>query len=485
MNLVPRIIVCPFCPCHLLRWSLYEQETTVHRLVEITSMEMSTSSLTRPHFPGNVAPSSVIFSGILCFLRVNVQDRLVRYIRSVSFPGWKSREAMVRVSPCAYGMTMILRQVGRYHPLPPKGCFVLVFAFPHRVSLACLVSFFFLSVPSSGRCELCHTKFRFDPQYAENTPHRLPTYEVILGLSSRFVAKWLPLALRIALAIACWLMIAPFLTACLYHGWMHRPSSILTRYSTTDEQEGRQQRQPKDLIASDIVSGAIIAAFVIIGFLSIMSFADFLRAHWQNQQQQQHPVGAANANVVGAQAGRAAQQRRRNGRNNNINNLENNNNINGDEVEEADEGQVDEIVMDRVKEHRCRVSDPDNVDDERQPEHHFDDTAVTGDQSGSADGVGHEARGAAGEIEVDRPRLWNDRNEEMDDDDLDSDYSPEDESSSDEDDEHIFDEEDFHAEDEPAIPGPPPAGNGGLGANPPFDPLDPIFQDDQAVRATL
>ena len=37
----------------------------------------------------------------------------------------------------------------------------------------------------------------------------------------------------------------------------------------------------RDLIPSDIVSGAIIAAIIIISFLSLLSFADFLRVHWQ------------------------------------------------------------------------------------------------------------------------------------------------------------------------------------------------------------
>mmetsp|Transcript_130956 Transcript_130956/g.195115 ORF Transcript_130956/g.195115 Transcript_130956/m.195115 type:complete len:1312 (-) Transcript_130956:39-3974(-) len=125
-----------------------------------------------------------------------------------------------------------------------------------------------------GRCELCKTKFRFDPQYAENTPDHLPAHEVLLGLSSRALARWIPLALRIIIAASLWLVVAPLLTTFLYHGWMHRPSSILTRWQ-------------RDLIPSDIVSGAIIAAIVIISFLSLMSFADFLRVHWQQPPRQE------------------------------------------------------------------------------------------------------------------------------------------------------------------------------------------------------
>lgn len=120
----------------------------------------------------------------------------------------------------------------------------------------------------TGRCELCKTKFRFDPQYAENAPDHLPAHEVFLGLTSRFLAKWLPLAIRIFIAASLWLVVAPLLTACLYHGWMHRPASIIPRMK-------------REIIPSDIVSGAIVAAIIIISFLSLMSFADFLRVHWQ------------------------------------------------------------------------------------------------------------------------------------------------------------------------------------------------------------
>eukprot|EP00980_Cylindrotheca_fusiformis_P001980 scaffold443_cov125-Cylindrotheca_fusiformis.AAC.29 len=135
-----------------------------------------------------------------------------------------------------------------------------------------------------GRCELCKTKFRFDPQYAENAPDRLPAHEVLLGLTSRAVARWLPLAFRISVAILVWLFVAPMLTACLYHGWIHRPSSVLTRWK-------------REIIPSDIVSGAIIAAVVIISFLSLMSFADFLRVHWQQGPRRRPGIGEEDENA--------------------------------------------------------------------------------------------------------------------------------------------------------------------------------------------
>jgi len=141
----------------------------------------------------------------------------------------------------------------------------------------CLISWLELK-RGDGRCEICKTKFRFDPQYGENAPDRLPAHEVILGLSSRFLAKWLPLALRIFFAAFLWLVVAPYLTNCLYLGWIIKPSSILTR---------------REMILSDIVSGAVMGATIIISFLSLMSFADFLRVLWQRPLEQQ-PEGEQN-----------------------------------------------------------------------------------------------------------------------------------------------------------------------------------------------
>jgi hypothetical protein len=74
---------------------------------------------------------------------------------------------------------------------------------------------------------------------------------------------------------------------------MIRPSSILTRWKY-------------ELILSDVISGAVTASVIIISFLSMLSFADFLRVHWQqapqdeqegidDRQQQPMPNDAADA----------------------------------------------------------------------------------------------------------------------------------------------------------------------------------------------
>eukprot|EP00585_Thalassiosira_rotula_P008166 CAMPEP_0196143634 /NCGR_PEP_ID=MMETSP0910-20130528/13636_1 /TAXON_ID=49265 /ORGANISM="Thalassiosira rotula, Strain GSO102" /LENGTH=153 /DNA_ID=CAMNT_0041405119 /DNA_START=102 /DNA_END=559 /DNA_ORIENTATION=- len=82
-----------------------------------------------------------------------------------------------------------------------------------------------------GRCELCSTRFKFAPQYAEGAPDRLSTREVCFRILRRLGAKWLPRGLRALLAASLWLIVLPLSTSYIYHGWMHRPYAIASRWS--------------------------------------------------------------------------------------------------------------------------------------------------------------------------------------------------------------------------------------------------------------
>ncbi len=115
-----------------------------------------------------------------------------------------------------------------------------------------------------GRCELCGTKFRFAPCYFEGAPVQLPLHEVVLGLCGAAFARWLPFVMRIALALGMWLFFAPLATSYAYIGWLHSPASVAKRLRW-------------DFLLSDTISGAVIAGIVVVSFLSLMSFADFLR----------------------------------------------------------------------------------------------------------------------------------------------------------------------------------------------------------------
>lgn len=119
-----------------------------------------------------------------------------------------------------------------------------------------------------GRCELCGTKFRFAPCYSEGAPVQLPLHEVFLGLSRAAIARWLPWVMRIALALGMWLLLVPLVTSYAYIGWLHSPATIATRLR-------------RDFLLSDTISGAVIAGIIVVSFLSLMSFADFLRFNIQ------------------------------------------------------------------------------------------------------------------------------------------------------------------------------------------------------------
>lgn len=123
-----------------------------------------------------------------------------------------------------------------------------------------------------GRCELCHTEFRFAPQYDNDAPERLPASQVVLSLMRQFFSRWLPVLIRCVFAASLWLLVAPLLTAYVYHAWMHQPSVVWDRCSDWS------------LIPGDMVSGAVLVGVIIVSFLSIMSFIDFLRVEW-------HPDG--------------------------------------------------------------------------------------------------------------------------------------------------------------------------------------------------
>ena len=285
-----------------------------------------------------------------------------------------------------------------------------------------------------GRCELCKTKFRFDPQYAENAPDHLPAYEVVLGLSSRFLAKWLPLALRILIAATLWLIVAPLLTACLYHGWMHRPSSVLTRWS-------------KELIPGDIVSGAIIVAIIIISFLSLMSFADFLRVHWGEPENEAH--------------------RRRRGHANEFQEEDNADNENA--------AGIDDTIVDF--EHEI-IQRNEPLENSPRPDHE-----ANGQASRGPDGVRQPLeltiRGALQRATAENADHGADHDRYNS--DSDSDYIPEEEGDDDEDiDEDMVEEEDVLENPDAQAPQ-----NGARNDNRPFDPMDPMLQDDQAVSVRM
>ena len=154
------------------------------------------------------------------------------------------------------------------------------------------VAWIALSWYSQGRCELCKVKFNFAPRYAENAPERLSVAEVLLGLSRSALARWLPFLLRLTFCLSLWLVGAPLSTAYLYHIWVNRSFT------------GVRERWTWQLLPLDTVSGMVLMTIILVSFLSLMSFADFLRVEWQQQHREEPPeldvVGRPRRDVVHA-----------------------------------------------------------------------------------------------------------------------------------------------------------------------------------------
>ncbi len=112
----------------------------------------------------------------------------------------------------------------------------------------------------------------------DGAPERLRFHEVVLGIIRRGFDQWLPYMLRAVFCAVLWLLTLPLATAYFYYGWLHHPSTIMSRWKY-------------ELVVGDAISGAIITSIIILSFLSLMSFADFLRVHWEQLHEQQRLDG--------------------------------------------------------------------------------------------------------------------------------------------------------------------------------------------------
>ncbi|CAM9933815.1 unnamed protein product, partial [Heterosigma akashiwo] len=122
------------------------------------------------------------------------------------------------------------------------------------------------------KCELCRHVFQFQPKYAEDMPQKLPTSLVVWTVLKKIILDWLPLVARLLLSAILWLLFVPFVTCWLYRVWIHRSRVLLP--------ELFMERLTWEAVWSDIISGLIVVAAIMLSFLSLMSFADFLRFHW-------------------------------------------------------------------------------------------------------------------------------------------------------------------------------------------------------------
>lgn len=123
-------------------------------------------------------------------------------------------------------------------------------------------------------CELCNTHYIFIPLYAENTPDVVPLNRLILTTVRKCLFEWLPFSIRIMMAILLWLLVVPVSTSWLYRFWIHGNRVITFTMSV-----------PFMALSRDVMSGIVLAGVIGVSFIVLLSFADFLRFHWNFEPQ--------------------------------------------------------------------------------------------------------------------------------------------------------------------------------------------------------
>eukprot|EP00937_MAST-01D_sp_MAST-1D-sp2_P002332 g2332.t1 len=138
-------------------------------------------------------------------------------------------------------------------------------------------------------CELCEYKFHFSRRFATDAPARLPTLEVLECWSTKVVTRMLPLALRVCLAVLVWLGLVPWSTCLLYRVWMMR--------SAVSAELNVSRRLTFAFMWADIKTGIVLVLAILLVFLALMSFADFLRFNWDENPHLRGVEGDADADV--------------------------------------------------------------------------------------------------------------------------------------------------------------------------------------------
>jgi len=106
-------------------------------------------------------------------------------------------------------------------------------------------------------CELCSSKYHFEPQYAENTPDVIPLGVLISSICKLSLFKCLPFILRIITAIIVWLVFVPIGTTCVYCICISRHDLITREFSW-------------GLLKSHITNGIVLDAVIALSLLILV-----------------------------------------------------------------------------------------------------------------------------------------------------------------------------------------------------------------------
>ena len=112
-------------------------------------------------------------------------------------------------------------------------------------------------------CELCFSKYQFEPHYAEDTPQIIPFGVLVKSIVKLSIFQAIPFAVRIVLAVLIWVFVVPLVSAyffCVCVG-RHNVMSIYT-YSW-------------ELLRLYIIHGFCIDAVITMSLLILVRFFCF------------------------------------------------------------------------------------------------------------------------------------------------------------------------------------------------------------------
>eukprot|EP00184_Porphyridium_aerugineum_P005636 CAMPEP_0184696662 /NCGR_PEP_ID=MMETSP0313-20130426/3882_1 /TAXON_ID=2792 /ORGANISM="Porphyridium aerugineum, Strain SAG 1380-2" /LENGTH=1180 /DNA_ID=CAMNT_0027155331 /DNA_START=258 /DNA_END=3800 /DNA_ORIENTATION=- len=145
-------------------------------------------------------------------------------------------------------------------------------------------------------CELCHTPFRFQPIYKQDTPEALPVRELLSGLYSR-AHRALVTSLRILLVISIWMFLLPLLTSWTWQlmfvdsiqqaveifWWFDSPWYLMQQSFKAGNEEFLAELTAAVMaffgkVISDALYGCALSAGIVFLFLGVSSLREYLRA---------------------------------------------------------------------------------------------------------------------------------------------------------------------------------------------------------------
>lgn len=107
-------------------------------------------------------------------------------------------------------------------------------------------------------CELCSAKYQFAPQYAENTPTKVPLLLIVKSIVTILLKKVLPLTARGVLVSIIWLGFVPIATTCIYCACIGRKNILLISVQWSS-------------IVINITNGIVIDAVIALSLLVLVS----------------------------------------------------------------------------------------------------------------------------------------------------------------------------------------------------------------------